>query len=79
MPTDDTPNVISPDAAKVTAQAPDVTCKSCGAQYTVKRYELGGKDRDHADCDDCGAELFSWKGHCCFIATRIPRNVAATS
>jgi predicted Zn finger-like uncharacterized protein len=37
-------------------------CPKCGAEYRVKQINVGGRDKDHVDCEICGHRLAEWEG-----------------
>ncbi len=45
------------------------TCE-CGAQYTVRKFKTGARDKDEAKCDECHNVMKSWNGGAMYIFTR---------
>lgn len=49
----------------------DVTCRNCGAVYSLTEYHIPARDKDELKCNHCGARIYSWNGSAFYSAEEI--------
>ena len=59
------------------------TCEGCGAEYSLKPFKSGHRDRDKLYCDYCYCVLASWDGGKIYTSVEVsgptnPKYIKAT-
>jgi ribosomal protein S27E len=52
---------------------PDLTCETCGSEYSVMTFKSIARDRDSLDCEVCGGVLIAWNGGTMYYNQRLTK------